>query len=226
MRQPSLHQNIASKSPVQQAMRLCYLVDDIGELNASILCQYKAAGLTSIQYRNKDKSYSKQQAEAAHLFELCQTVSLTFFINDHVELAARIRPDGIHLGQEDMSPFDARKRLGSDILIGLSVENREQLEHANDNEHIDYIAASPVFETPSKKDTAKAWGIEGLQFVVSQSYHPVVAIGGINLSTIESVSSVTPDGIAIISAIRDATDPCSVISHFNSCLNDDIHKGL
>jgi len=115
--------------------------------------------------------------------------------------------DGVHIGQSDMLYSDARKLLGRGKIIGLSVENMEELYEANKIEDLDYIAASPVFATPTKTDTAKPFGLEGLREVVRESSHPVVAIGGMNHKTATEVLKCGANGIAVVSAIVSADSP-------------------
>ena len=104
-------------------------------------------------------------------------------------------------------PYDiARRMLGSDKIIGLSVENFAEIEEANRLD-VDYIGVSPVFATPTKTDTAMPFGLDGLREAVRRSLHPSVAIGGINMSNFRSVLSTGTNGIAVVSAIMDSDNP-------------------
>jgi thiaminase len=98
---------------------------------------------------------------------------------------------------------DARRLLGPDKIIGLSVENFEDLEKANALD-VDYIGISPVYGTPTKTDTAEPFGLEGLRKAVNMSVHPTVAIGGMNANTITDVMAAGADGVAVVSAICSA----------------------
>ena len=105
-----------------------------------------------------------------------------------------------------MSYADARRLLGPEKIIGLSVENFEDLESANKLD-VDYIGISPVYGTPTKTDTAEPFGLEGLRKAVEMSVHPTVAIGGMNVATVGEVIAAGTDGVAVVSAICSAESP-------------------
>ena len=101
---------------------------------------------------------------------------------------------------------DVRRIAGPDFLVGLSVENLQQAKAAEDLD-ADYLGVSPVFSTPTKTDTAEAWGLERLAALRARSRHVLVAIGGINSSNAREVIRAGADGIAVVSAICAAPDP-------------------
>ena len=114
--------------------------------------------------------------------------------------------DGLHIGQSDI-PYDiARKLLGPDKIIGLSVENMDDLRRANELD-VDYVGISPVYGTPTKTDTAEPFGLVGLRKAIELSVHPTVAIGGMNAGTIADVIAAGADGVAVVSAICSAESP-------------------
>ena len=131
---------------------------------------------------------------------------MPLIINDRVDVALDVDACGVHLGQSDMPVADARRLLGDDKLLGLSVESEEQLLEAQ-SFAVDYLGVSAIFATPTKTNTVKHWGIEGLTKAVKLSNKPLVAIGGINDSNIRSVVATGVDGIALVSAISAASDP-------------------
>ena len=116
-------------------------------------------------------------------------------------------------------PYEfARKLLGRDKIIGLSVENMDDLLEANKLD-VDYVGISPVYGTPTKTDTAEPFGLEGLRRAVELSVHPTVAIGGMNASTIADVMVAGTDGVAVVSAICSAESPKFAAKEFNEIIS-------
>ena len=171
-----------------------------------VVMQAVEGGVTMVQLREKDISTREFIELAQALKSVLMRTRVPFIINDRVDVALAVDADGIHIGQSDM-PYDiARRMLGSDKIIGLSVENFAEIEEANRLD-VDYIGVSPVFATPTKTDTAMPFGLDGLREAVRRSLHPSVAIGGINMSNFRSVLSTGTNGIAVVSAIMDSDNP-------------------
>ena len=164
-------------------------------------------GVTSVQLRCKTQQPSAVRTLAVALISLLRPLEIPLIINDDVQLAKEIDADGVHLGQSDMSPIAARQFLGTNKIIGWSIETQEQLNQANALDCINYIAASAVFPSPSKKNCKTIWGLTGLAKITQASKYPVIAIGGINLSNIQSVISHGAYGVAVISAIYNHPNP-------------------
>ena len=163
-------------------------------------------GVTMVQLREKDCSTRDFIDLASALKPTLSKAGVPLIINDRVDVALAVDADGVHIGQSDMPYPMARRILGYDRIIGLSVENMEQVEYANGLD-VDYIGISPVFSTPTKTDTAEPFGLAGLKKAVRLSKHPAVGIGGMNLDTVEGVISAGADGIAVVSAIMGAGSP-------------------
>jgi thiamine-phosphate pyrophosphorylase len=187
-----------------------YLVTDRGLAGsrgvAEVVRQAIEGGVTLVQLREKSLSRALFIEEARMLKGICRTQGVPLIVNDNIEVARAAGADGIHLGQADSSPREARGRLGPDAIIGLSVENCAQVREAMALD-IDYVAASPVFATPTKTDTAPPLGLDGVRAIRSLCDRPLVAIGGINLSNALEVLQAGADGIAVVSAIMAAADP-------------------
>lgn len=163
-------------------------------------------GATVVQLREKDCS-TREYVELAHrLKEILEPSRIPLIINDRIDVALAVGADGVHIGQSDMPYFDARRLMGPDALVGLSVETIEQGTEA-ENLDADYLGVSPIFSTPTKKDTTAEWGIEGLRSLRSKTRHALVAIGGINSSNARAVVEAGADGLAVVSAICAARDP-------------------
>ena len=163
-------------------------------------------GATMVQLREKDIDTRDFIELALRLKKVVAPYGVPLIINDRVDVALASDADGVHIGQSDMPYAMARRILGPDKIIGLSVENFAQIEEANSLD-VDYIGVSPVFATPTKTDTAAPFGLEGLRRAVEMSVHPTVAIGGMNASTAADVISTGTDGIAVVSAIVCAASP-------------------
>jgi thiamine-phosphate pyrophosphorylase len=184
-----------------------YLVTDrdlsLGRALEEVVSEAVVGGVTVVQLREKDASTGEFIALARRLMNLLTPLGIPLIINDRVDVALAVDADGVHIGQSDMPYADARRLLGPDKIIGLSVENFEDLERANALD-VDYIGISPVYGTPTKTDTAEPFGLEGLRKAVNMSVHPTVAIGGMNANTIADVMAAGADGVAVVSAICSA----------------------
>lgn len=187
-----------------------YLVTDSllcrGRDLVDIVLQAVAGGVTMVQLREKELCTRDFIAEAKALKSHLAPLGIPLIINDRVDVALASDADGVHIGQSDMPYADARRLLGGGKVIGLSVENFDQIVEANALD-VDYVGISPVFATPTKTDTSAPFGLDGLEEAVRISVHPTVAIGGMNLSTASSVMGRGADGIAVVSAIMAAEDP-------------------
>lgn len=184
-----------------------YLVTDrglsLGRPLEEIVSEAVAGGATIVQLREKDISTGEFIALARKLLTLLKPLGIPLIINDRVDVALAVDAHGVHIGQSDISYEDARRLLGPDKIIGLSVESFEDIEVANTLD-VDYIGISPVYGTPTKSDTAEPFGLEGLKKAVAMSVHPTVAIGGMNAGTIAEVMAAGTDGVAVVSAICSA----------------------
>lgn len=162
-------------------------------------------GVTMVQYRDKSTNLTEVRDKALHMQRVLKPLGVSFVLNDHVELAAEIDADGVHVGQTDMSILEARRILGPHKIIGLSIESLEELDMVNKLEGLYYVTASAVFPSKTKPDCKKIWGPEGLQDVLDRSNHPVTGIGGIIPSRIKKLKRVA--GYAVVGWIHDNPDP-------------------
>ena len=116
---------------------------------------------------------------------------------------------------------DARRLLGPDKIIGLSVESLADIEAANLLD-VDYIGISPVYGTPTKTDTKEPFGLEGLRRAVEMSTHPTVAIGGMNAQTVADVVATGCNGVAVVSAICSAPSPREAARELLEIINNNL----
>lgn len=198
-----------------------YLVTDRGCCgNRDLVEVVKEAvkgGVTMVQLREKEISTAEFIRLALRLKQALKDTDTPIIINDRVDVALAVDADGVHLGQSDIPYEMARKILGKDKIIGLSVESMQDVEVANALD-VDYIGVSPVFSTPTKTDTASPFGLDGLKKAVGMSVHPTVAIGGMNLSTLPDVVRTGVNGVAVVSAIMGAEDPFEASRKMRSIL--------
>jgi thiamine-phosphate pyrophosphorylase len=163
-------------------------------------------GVTAVQLRDKEAGTREFVDLARRLKTILAPLGVPLIINDRIDVALAAGADGVHLGQSDMGYGDARRLLGPDAILGLSVDNAEQAEQAEPLD-LDYLGVGPVFPTATKTDTAPVLGLEGLASVRQASRHILVAIGGIHASNAAAVMQTGVDCIAVVSAICSAPDP-------------------
>ena len=191
------------------------LVTDAGQCAAAgrsvagTVANAVANGVRSVQVRAKDASGAAFLDEVTAVAEAIAAVpgadDCVLIVNDRVDVAVAAEADGVHLGQDDLSPEDVRRWLPH-ALVGLSIERAEQLAEA-ERLPVDYYGASPVFATTTKTDTAAALGLEGLRALRARCTRPLVAIGGIDAHNAAAVMAAGADGLAVVSALCAAPDP-------------------
>ncbi|WP_405414818.1 thiamine phosphate synthase [Maribacter sp. Asnod1-A12] len=172
-----------------------------------ILKEALKGGATIIQLREKTVDTLTFCQRALRCKELCDAYKVPLLINDRLDIALAIGADGVHIGQSDMPYHIARRLLGDNKIIGLSVSNIEQALQLN-AKSADYIGISPIFSTNTKTtDLAKPLGISGLKEIRKLYTKPIVCIGGINKKNAQEIIVNGADGIAVISAVSKADNP-------------------
>ena len=162
-------------------------------------------GATMVQLRYKAGA-SEIVESAREVIEVLRPTGVPVIINDRVDLARSLGAQGAHVGQDDMPPDEARRILGEDAIVGLSITDASQLAGV-DPSVVDYLGVGPIFPTGSKADAARALGLPRLSEIAGSVRLPVVAIGGITEENAASVIRAGADGLAVISAICGADDP-------------------
>ncbi len=188
-----------------------YLVTDESEkCRHGLLETVKRAvrgGVTVVQYRTVNKDHATQLAEVKPLQAFLKEAGVPLIINNNVELAIEIGADGLHVGQGDTPVEEARRRIGPDMILGLSVSDAEQMATVN-TELVDYVGCGPVFPTNTKTDAAKDVGPEGWKQLASACPLPVVAIGGLDKARTAAVRATgLAAGVAIVSYICSSEHP-------------------
>lgn len=194
-------------------LRLYALIDPAvpGGRTLIELTQRIAGSATLVQLRDKHASTRVMVEEARALRAVLEPNNIPLLVNDRVDVALAAEADGVHIGQDDMAPDDARLLLGRSAIIGLSIKTVEQAKLAPLN-LLDYVAIGGVYGTTSKDNTAAPIGIDGLRTIAGAiraraPHYPICAIAGINSGNAADVIAAGADGVAVISALSLAPDP-------------------
>jgi len=164
-----------------------------------------AGGCTLLQYRNKSGNARvmlelarELKSRLSHPKSSIANVPIRLIMNDRSDLCLAADFDGVHVGQDDLSPESVRRIIGPDRWLGVSTHNPEQLREA-DLTSADYLAIGPVFATSSKQNPDPLVGLEGVRRARALTRKPLVAIGGITRANAASVIEAGADSIAVIS---------------------------
>jgi thiamine-phosphate pyrophosphorylase len=170
-------------------------------------------GATLIQLRDKLSDTRAMVATARAIKKALGPYAVPFVVNDRIDVALAARADGVHVGQDDMAVEDARKILGRDAIIGLSIKTVEQA-NAAPVELLDYVGSGGVYVTGSKQQKNAPIGPEGLARVIAALHArapklPVCGIAGIDAGNAAAVIAAGADGVAVISALSLTPDPAA-----------------
>jgi thiamine-phosphate pyrophosphorylase len=163
------------------------------------------AGVAILQFRHKGAWTREIVGQAERIGARCRSRAVKFVVNDRADVA-KLLEAGLHLGQEDLTPKDARRLVGPAALLGYSTHNPEQLEAAA-REPVDYIALGPVFGTRSKEKPDPVIGVSELRRFRAPGGKPLVAIGGITRANAPAVFSAGADSVAVIADLL--PEPCT-----------------
>ncbi|MDZ7638068.1 MAG: thiamine phosphate synthase [Bryobacterales bacterium] len=155
-------------------------------------------GARILQLRHKEAFNREVFEEARRVAALCEQAGVLFVLNDRADLA-RLLSAGLHIGQEDQVPSEAREVLGAALSLGYSTHNLKQLREAS-SEPVDYLAIGPVFGTINKQNPDPMVGLEALRQIAACSVRPLVAIGGV---TLENAQRLYDAGIHCAAIIGD-----------------------
>ncbi|WP_013325017.1 thiamine phosphate synthase [Gloeothece verrucosa] len=195
---------------------LLYLVTCPHENIFAVVEAALSAGLTLVQYRDKETEDLSRLSIAYKLSQLCYDYGALFIVNDRVDLALAVNADGVHLGQQDMPIALAREILGSQKIIGRSTTNPQEMQQAI-AEGADYIGVGPVYETPTKAGKAAA-GLEYVRYAAKNSSLPWFAIGGIDTANIKDVLTAGAQRVSVVRAIMQAEQPALITGQLLSLL--------
>jgi thiamine-phosphate pyrophosphorylase len=176
-----------------------------GEDPEALLNAVMGAGAGMIELRDRELPRSAIERSGRTFRRLANTYGALFIVNDDPHLALELRADGVHVGQDDMDPAEARRVMGPDAIIGLSTHSREQIRAAA-REPVDYISVGPIWETPTKEGRPGT-GLELIREAAGIAERPWFAIGGIDTENADEVVSAGAERLCVVRAIRDAADP-------------------
>jgi thiamine-phosphate pyrophosphorylase len=207
--------------PIIDAMYFSAAADPVSAI-VQFACELLQAGASLIQYRNKSGDARMMLSQARELHRAVQ-YRAKLIMNDRVDLCMAAGFDGVHLGQDDLSPAAARRifqqarhglvshpsvknaegwgtLMRADLWIGYSTHNVDQLQEAEQTP-VDYLAIGPVFATTSKANPDPVIGLEGVRQARRITAKPLVAIGGITRQNCKSVLEAGADAVAVISDV-------------------------
>jgi thiamine-phosphate pyrophosphorylase len=195
-------------------LRLYALVDPerAGGRDLAVLARLLAqGGATLVQLRDKHSDTRVMVARARAIKAALAPLDVPLLINDRVDVALASGSDGVHVGQDDMAVEDARRLLGADAIIGLSVKTVPQAEAAP-LDLLDYAGIGGVFATSSKDNPSPPIGPAGLARIVGAFRRrapefPLCGIAGIDASNAGDAIAAGADGVAVISALSLKGDP-------------------
>jgi len=187
-----------------------------------------AKNATLVQLRDKHGSTRAMVDRTRALRAVLEPKGVPLLVNDRVDVALAAEADGVHIGQDDMAPEDARLLLGRSAIIGLSVKTAEQAKAAP-LDALDYVAIGGVYGTTSKDNTAAPIGIEGLRTIAQiirarEPDYPICAIAGINAGNAADVISAGADGVAVISALSLAPDPAKAAEDLRMIVDEALQR--
>jgi thiamine-phosphate pyrophosphorylase len=197
---------------LRSALRL-YLLADTGLVPPERLPDVVAAalrgGVTAVQLRAKTATTLELLELARTLKGVCHQTDVPFIVNDRVDVALAAEADGAHvghIGEEDISPHDARRLLGPDAVVGVSVATPQEA-HMATSQGASYVSAGPMFATATKSNAGPAAGEALLRSVRAATRLPLVVIGGITPQRSAALFAAGADGVCVGAAIARAPDP-------------------
>jgi thiamine-phosphate pyrophosphorylase len=197
-----------------------YFVTDVRPGLEELLAAALAGGVDMVQLRDKAASDAELMRAAAIFRRACDEHDALFWLNDRPDLAVACAADGVHVGQEDLSPAAARRLAGQRVLIGLSTHSSSQLDAALAAAGADQLSVGPVWETPTKEGRPAA-GLDYVRYAAGVARdRPWFAIGGIDLDNVREVIEAGASRIVVVRAIRDAPDPHAAATALRAALEE------
>ncbi len=204
--------------------KLHYITQDIeGAAHVELVEDVCKAGVDWVQLRLKDKSYEEWKTIALETLAICRKYHAKLIINDNVALAKEINADGVHVGKQDMPVAKAREILGADFIIGGTANTFEDVKlHATSG--ADYIGLGPFRFTSTKQNLSPVLGLDGYQIITNWCKQeninvPIIAIGGIVATDVESLINTGVHGVAVAGAITHAEKKRETVKEFMKHLN-------
>ena len=177
-----------------------------------------AGGVTLVQLREPGATTRELCRLGTALQEVLAAAGVPLVVNDRVDVALAVGAAGVHLGQSDLDVRTARRLVGDDLVIGLSVSTAAEVAEAGrlPAGTVDHLGIGPVFATATKPAAAAPLGLRGTAELRAATTLPCVAIGGIGPANLAAVRATGVDGVAVVSAICAADDPASAATRLRS----------
>ena len=176
----------------------------VGIVETALAAVQAGAGIVQLRAPTWKK---RRMTECARALKSALTpFHVPLIIDDHADVMLAANADGLHVGQQDLTPADARQLIGSNRILGLSLGSLEDCR-PDELALVDYVGIGPTFVTQSKPDAGAAIGLTALQSIAAKAQKPSVAIGGIHINNAAQVGAAGVNGIAVISAICGQPDP-------------------
>jgi thiamine-phosphate pyrophosphorylase len=211
-------------------LRLYAIVDPAvaGGRSLAELAHSISGSATLVQLRDKTGSTREMLDEARALLTVLKPKGIPLLINDRVDVALACGAQGVHVGWDDMPPQDARRLLGLDAVIGLSIKTLEQAAAAP-LDVLDYVAIGGVYATTSKDNTSAPIGTDGLRNIAQairarEAGFPICAIAGITSANAGEVIATGADGVSVISALSLASDPAQAARELRAVVDDALEQ--
>ena len=186
-----------------------YLIGDrnqtVGRPLSRIVRDAGRAGVSAVQFREKDLSLRDQLSLASEISAVTKALGMKLLINDRIDLCLALDAEGVHLPSSGLPPGVARKMLGAEKWIGVSCHSLEEVQRA-EAEGADFAVMGPVYETPSKRRYGAPLGLDYFKRVKETTSLPLFAIGGVSQSNLSEVFAAGADGVAMISTIVSAKE--------------------
>ncbi len=196
-----------------------YAIADMAQLEPVRLLEAVAqaidGGATIVQYRDKSPHANRRREQAAELAQLCKRRAVPLIVNDDVELAYSIAAAGVHLGREDPSLAQARRRLGSQAIIGISCYNQLERALSAAAEGADYVAFGSFYPSATKPQAQRA-SLELLREARQRLRLPIVAIGGITPENGGPLVAAGADALAVIQGLFVQSDVCAAARRYTA----------
>ena len=202
-----------------RAARLYFVIEaQLEQASAEdVVAAALVGGVDMVQLRDKRADRETLLRTGAAFRRLCDDHDALFWVNDDPELALETGADGVHVGQEDLPVEETRRRVGPDVLVGLSTHSPEQLD-AGLAADADELSVGPIFATPTKEGRPPT-GLEYVRYAVERARGAAwFAIGGIDGGNVEQVAAAGAERIVVVRAIRDAMDPAAAARGLRAAL--------
>jgi thiamine-phosphate pyrophosphorylase len=175
-----------------------------GRSSLEVLDQVLAAGVTLVQFREKDWSTAEMHARAAAFRDRTHAAGALLIIDDRVDIALAVCADGVHLGEHDL-PVAAARAVAPDLVVGASAHNLDEALHAQ-RDGASYVNIGPIFPTQTKSLPIRPLGPEALDEVAPHLTIPWTTMGGIKLDNIGEVTRRGAKHVAVVTAVTAADD--------------------